>query len=438
MQHVENYARKFFKGEPQMNVDSPKQMQKLLYETMALPIRVRNKPTAADKAAHGRSAEGSPKSDALAIASAKFYDAETHAQAVEVLDQLHTMRAVATRRKMFYKPYRSLRHWQTGMIHGSFGQCMTVTRRFAPARPNLAQLPKTKGDFRTCFVPHHKDAVIVSPDFKAQELRVIADSSGDEVMTACYIGENLRDLHHLTGVSIAQKKLDPEITYEWFAAVLEDSDHPMFKAIKALRAKAKTTNFASEYGAQADKMAQTLMVSVEEAQSYLDAKHSTFWQAESWKQDKVIPAAKKRGYALTRLGGRRHLTEAFESEDWGIRARAERQAVNFEIQGSCAEMTKLAMGRIWKAGLLVRYDAQFFAPIHDELVFSVSREDCVAFTQELHALMTQRYADMTIPIESSIGIGRNFKELIEIGDTPSREAITTALRELFPQAVLSA
>ena len=78
MQHVEAYARKFFKGEPALNVDSPKQMARLLYETMGLPIRVRNRPTAAEKAAHGRKAEGSPKSDALAIASAKFYDSETH------------------------------------------------------------------------------------------------------------------------------------------------------------------------------------------------------------------------------------------------------------------------------------------------------------------------------------------------------------------------
>jgi DNA polymerase I-like protein with 3'-5' exonuclease and polymerase domains/5'-3' exonuclease len=438
MQHVTAYAQKFFKGEPDLNVDSPKQMTKLLYETMGLPIRVRNRPTAAEKAAHGRSAEGSAKSDALAIASAKFYDSETHPLAVEILDQLHTMRAVATRRKMFYKPYRYLRHWQTGMVHGSFGQCMTVTRRFAPNKPNLAQLPKTKGDFRANFIPHHKEAVIVSPDFKSQELRVIADSSHDEAMTSCFVGDNLRDIHHLTGVAIAINKLadkvDHEITYDWFAAVVEDKSHPMHKEIKEIRSKkAKTTNFASEYGAMAPKMAQTLMVPEAEAQSYLDAKHNTFWRAEEWKQDEVIPLAKKRGYALTRLGGRRHLADAFASDDWGTRARAERQAVNFEIQGSCAEMTKLAMGRIWRAGLLVRYDAQFFAPIHDELAFSVSREDCVAFTQELHALMTERYADMTIPIESSIGIGHNFKELIEIGDQPTTDAIEGALRELFPQ-----
>jgi DNA polymerase I-like protein with 3'-5' exonuclease and polymerase domains/5'-3' exonuclease len=434
MRDVRAYARKFFKGEPDLNVDSPKQMTKLMYETMGLPIRVRNRPTAADKAQFGRKAEGSPKSDALAIASAKFYDSQTHAEAIKVLDALHDMRSVSTARKMFYKPYRALKHWRTGKIHGSEGQCMTVTRRFAPNKPNKAQWPKgEKGDFRENIEAHHKDAVVVACDFKAQELRVIADSSGDEAMTSCFVGENKRDMHHLTGVSIAQKKIDPEISYDWFATVIDDESHPMHKQIKGTRKKAKTTNFASEYGAMAPKMAQTLMVPEEEAQSYLDAKHTTFWRAEEWKSEEVIPAAKKRGYALTRLGGRRHLAEAFSSDDWGTRARAERQAVNFEIQGSCAEMTKLAMGRVWRAKLLIRFDAQFIGVVHDELVFSVSREDCVAFTQELHALMTQRYADMIIPIESSIGIGHNFGQLIEIGEQPTTEAITGALRTLFPQ-----
>jgi len=381
---------------------------------------------------------GSPKCDALAIASAKFYDDKTHPEAIAVLDALHETRAVSTLRKMFYKPYKSLQHWKTGKIHGSDGQCMAVTRRFTPNKPNKSQWPKgEKGDFRDNIEPHHKDAVVVALDFKAQELRVIADSSGDEAMTSCFVGENKRDMHHLTGVSIALKKfadkVDQEITYEWFAAVVDDEAHPMHKQIKATRKKAKTTNFASEYGAGAAKMAQTLMVPEEEAQSYLDAKFATFWRAEEWKKNEVIPLAKKRGYALTRLGARRHLAEAFASDDWGTRARAERQAVNFEIQSSCGEMTKLAMGRIWRAKLLVRYDAQFIAVVHDELVFSCGREDLVAFTQELHALMTQRYADMVIPIESSIGIGHNFGQLIEIGDQPTSEAINDALYKLFPQ-----
>ena len=438
MTGVINFARQFHKGEPEINTDSPTQMTKLLYETMNLPQRVRNKPTPTDRK-EGRK-QGSLSTNALAFASAKFYDKEAFALEVEVLDALLLMRGVATRRKLYYRPYRYLRHHQTGMIHPSYGQCRTVTRRFAPAKPNLAQLPKDdkKGPFRACFLPHHEDAVVISLDFKAQELRVIADQSGDEVLTGCYVGDNRRDMHHLTGLSIAQKTINEAITYEMFSDAIADPDHEMHKAFTPLRKKGKTVNFASEYGAQGPKMAETLMVPLEQAEVYLAAKHETFWRAEEWKKDEVIPWAKKHGYYLTMLGGRRHLAEGFGSSEWGPRARAERQAVNFAIQGSCAEMTKLTMGRVWRAKMLTRYDAQFFAPIHDELVFSVHRDEAVAFVQELHPMMVAQYADMKIPLESSIGIGRNFKDLIEIGETPSTELILGALRKLFPGVEIAA
>lgn len=431
MSSVEAYARKFFKGEPTLNVDSPTQMVKLLYEVMGLPIRVRNKPTAAAKEQFGRHAEGTPTANALAMASAKFYDSETHPEAVEILNSLIDMRSVATRRKMFYKPYRYLRHWQTGNIHGSFGQNMTVTGRFAPSKPNLAQLPKDKGDFRACFIPHHKRAVIVSLDFKAQELRVIAEQSGDEAMISCFVGDNRRDMHHLTGLKIAQNKVNSDLTYDEFSAAIALND----PVLVPIRKKGKTTNFATEYGAQAPKLAETLMVPVEEAQIYLDARTATFWRAEEWKQEEVIPTAKKQGYFTTMLGRRRHLAAGFASDNWGDRSRAERQAVNFAIQGSCGEMTKIVMGKVWRKKLLIRFDAQFFAAIHDEVVFSVGIDDLVPFVQELHSLMIGQYADMKIPLESSIGIGLNFKHLIEIGELPTVEKIVGAAKELFPDYV---
>jgi DNA polymerase I-like protein with 3'-5' exonuclease and polymerase domains/5'-3' exonuclease len=438
MSFVEKYVRQFYKGEPNINSDSPAQMSRLLYEVMNLPVRARNRPTKAMKAAQGRSAVGTPKTDALAIASAKFYDSETHPTEVAMLDAIHDMRAVGTRRKMYYRPYKALPHWMDNTVHGSDGQCRTVTRRFAPNKPNKAQWPKgEKGDFRATIKPHHHDAAIVALDFKAQELRVIADASGDEAMTSCFVGDNLRDMHHMTGVSIALRKfkdkVDTEITYEWFATAIDDENHPMHKQMKSTRKRAKTTNFATEYGAMAPKLAATLMVPEEEAQSYLEAKLATFWRAEEWKKEEIIPQAKRCGYSLTLLGGRRHLAKAFGSSEWWERSRAERQAVNFVIQGSCAEMTKLAMGRIWRAKLIVRYDATFIGVVHDELVFSVGREDIVAFTKELHALMTMQYAKMTIPIESSIGIGHDFLNLIEIGEVPSDVKIQGAIDRLWPQ-----
>jgi DNA polymerase I-like protein with 3'-5' exonuclease and polymerase domains len=238
----------------------------------------------------------------------------------------------------------------------------------------------------------------------------------------------------MTGVAIIQEKLDPDMTYERFLKIRKDPADAAHEAVKGARKNGKTTNFSTEYGQGAAALCVKLMVPEEEAQSYIDAKHETFWRAEEWKKEEIIPGAKKRGYETTLLGARRHLAEDFASESWGIRAGAERRAVNFKIQGSCGEMTKLAMGRIWRAKLLMKYDAIFFGPIHDELVFSCARSDAVAFIQELHPLMVAQYADMKIPVKSSIGIGRNFKDLVEIGNQPTTEKIQGALNELFPVA----
>lgn len=438
MTEVTTFVQQFHSGEPNLEMDSPKQMSKLIYETMALPVRVYNKATQAMRDQGIK--KGTASTNALAIATAKFHDSETHAESVGILLHLHKLRGINTRRKLYYRPYRHLPHWIDGMIHGSFGQCLTLTRRFAPNKPNTSQLPvaKDKGDFRRNFVAHHKRAVVVSLDFKAQELRLIAEGSGDEVMISCYVGDNRRDMHHLTGLKIYQEKFDKEMEYVVFALAEAEDDHPQHEAVVECRKKGKTVNFASEFGAMAPKIAETLMVSLDESQLYLDAKHSTFWRAEEWKQEELIPQAKDQGFMTTMLGARRHLAEAFESSEWGIRMRAERQAVNFRIQGSAGEMTKLVMGYIWKSGMLMRYDAQFYFPVHDELVFSVCIDELVAFIQELHPLMVRQYADMKIPLESSIGIGLNFRDLIEIGEVPDTQLILGAVQKLFPGETISA
>jgi DNA polymerase I-like protein with 3'-5' exonuclease and polymerase domains/5'-3' exonuclease len=426
---LHKYLRTFHTGDPKINLNSPKQISKLLYETMALPIRSRNKPTPDMRKAGIH--EGAPSTDALAIASALFYDAEERPELVPVINAIHTLRSVETLRKMYYRPYRHLRHPKTGRIHGNYGQCMTVTRRFAPSKPNLAQLPKDKGAFRRCFRPHRKGAVIVSLDFNAQELRVIADQSKDPLMLSCYVGPlaERKDLHHLTGLGIAIQKLKQEISYEEFAAALDDESDPMHKAYKGFRKKAKTVNFSTEYGAEEDTLAGTLMVPPEEARLYIDTKHATYARSETWKKDELIPEARRVGYSRTLMGGRRHLAEAYRGKSWEAR-RGDRQAVNYRIQGSCAEMTKQVMGAIWCSDILDRFDVAFFAPIHDELVFSVMLDELCDVVPLIHQHMVMPYADMEVPMESSVGIGLNFLDLIEIGIHPTPELLDKTARTL--------
>lgn len=266
--------------------------------------------------------------------------------------------------------------------------------------------------------------MIVSLDFSAQELRLTASASQDPNMLACYIGDDLRDMHSLTGSGIAN------MDYAEFKAILDDEQHPRYKEIKAFRAIGKTVNFAELYGAMAKTMSQNLMCTEEEAQSYIDAKARVFARVNEWKAESETLAIKQ-GYSTTMLGARRHIPDLKSTNKWEL-ARAARQAVNFMIQGSGAEMTKLAMGRMWAANLRQKYDIRFIAPIHDEVVFSIAIGDMPQAVPEIHAAMTAPYANMTVPVESSVSFGFNFGDQHELGDNvrPTPENVKALINKI--------
>ena len=266
----------------------------------------------------------------------------------------------------------------------------------------------------------------MSLDFSAQELRLTAEESQDPAMLSCYVGDNKRDIHSITGASIAK------LPYDEFKAIVDDDSHPRYKEMKHCRANGKTVNFAELYGSMAKTIGINLMVPEEEAQRFLDAKAEAFPLVEKWKH-KVIEETTDRGYACTMLGARRHLKDLKSSDNWKV-LKAQRQAVNFVIQGSGAEMTKLAMGRIWEANIRNRFDIRFFAPVHDELVFSIAVEDIPKVVPEIHAAMTAQYADMAVPVESSVSIGWNFGDQKELGDgiKPTAENLQVLIDKVGP------
>ena len=421
-----------FKGEPEFNMGSPTQKVKLLYEVMQLPIRVYNKPTDAMKQRGEK--QGSPKTDNLAIMYA-LQDAKE--EEYGVLNAMRIMQMVSTRRSLYYDTYGGFVHWKTGRVHSSHNQCATNTRRASSSAPNVQQVSKNQKvegyspRVREVYIPHKKGAVIVSMDFMAQELRVIADYSKDPNMVSCFVGDNLRDMHAMTGLGIWNARKSMDWSYETFVSALEDKSNPHYVEVKKMRGLGKQTNFTTEFGAAAPKLAQTIMVTEEEAQVYIDAKEAAFPVVGEWKET-VIEEAKRCGFVRTKLGGKRHLREALTSTDRYVASKAERQAVNFKVQGSSAEMTKLAEGRMFKANLEQRFDCEIIAAIHDEVIASVMIEDLFDFVPAMHSCMVQPYADMTIPVKSSISFGKSFgpAHQIEIGELPTKEAIEKGLAEL--------
>lgn len=426
------YVQRHFKAEPVFNIGSPPQKQKLMYEVMQLPVRVRNKPTDAMKANGIR--EGSAKTDVLAIDWAIKYDAPEEVRSV--LEALKLMQMVETRRSLYYSKYPGLLHWRTGKLHSSFNQCEANTRRSSESGPNKQQLPKHQkiegqpARFRETIVPHHANAVIVSLDEKSQELRIIADYSKDPNMVACFVGDNKKDMHSLTAVGVAKNKYPQfEWSYDALVGALDDPHSPMFKPAKDARSIGKKVNFTTEYGAMAEKVAETLLIPHDQAQAFIDAKETAFPMTMVWK-DSVIDEARNKGFVRTMMGAVRHLRAAFNSNNSYEASKAERQAVNFKVQGSAAEQTKRAYGSAWKRSLAFRYDCVFIGPIHDEVVWSVGLQDLLPFLQEMHACMIQPYGGMTIPIESSISFGPSFGEQIEVGDWPVPEAVADGLGKL--------
>lgn len=465
-----------FSGEPEIDLNSPKQMAQLIYDRMKLPINIVNKVTPLERQHNpdladalykfnqyrlGKVTELSPEEWALVRKKAKANDdAIDYAIAFDsdhladdsraALKAIGTMKKVLTRRQLFYRNYWNLVHWKDGKIHAQTNQCAAVTRRYSQANPNLGQLPK-KGEvrFREGFKPHKKDAVVVSIDFTGQELRLAAGRSQDRNMLACFVGDKKKDMHSLTAAGAMKLKWGmqvvadafaswgvglvdtPEGCYELFIRLRElGKAHVMGKKADDLRKDSKNVNFAAQFGGQAVKLSETLIMPVADAQLFLDARAEMFPDVDEAAK-RAEEKCKQTGYAQTMLGVRRHLREAILSDNKQEVSRAARQAWNMEIQGSAAEMTKLAMGRLWKSGALHRYDVRFIAPIHDELVTSVAREHALEFIRIKHSCMVAPYADMQVPILASISLGPDFANQIECGDWYIPERITAALNDTF-------
>lgn len=452
-------VRDSFTGEPKINFGSPQQMQNLFYNVIGITPRIFNKLTTKQKEdpllvrafkkqrdlkagkrvvfseEERRALVSKASTDDSAVDSALALDSLGEAEK-EVLKAYQTIKSIQTRRNLFYRTYKVMPHWRDQRIHPNLNQCEAVTRRYSSSAPNVQQLPK-RGEtveFRQVLLPHHKDAVVVSLDFSGQELRLGAELSGDEAMTSCYVGENLRDMHSLTAVAAAVMIWGEAVSYNNFMLMRESEEKPVKTRAKLLRDSAKTVNFAAQYGAAAAKIAETLMTDEATAQAFLDAREAAFPGIKAW-SERVTEEAKRCGYALTMMGARRHLAAALNHENRYEASKAERQVGNFWIQGSAAEMTKLAMARMWQSGVFAaatQFDAVFYAPIHDEVVFSVHRKDALEVIKIVHRCMTAQYANMEIPIVSSISLGRDFGQQIECGDYVNEEAINNALAEIFP------
>ena len=416
IERVNELVSDTFSGRPVFNVGSPKQISNLLYEVIKMPVRLRNKPT--PKMREEGKKEGTARTDDDAIAMAiKMGDVQEKEK--NVLNKMLEMKSCNTRSGLYWKPYPTMVHWKTGLIHPELRQSSTNTRRWTSANPNIQQTERDPDGVRSCIVAN-RGYIFLSLDESSQEVRQMADYCRDETLLSCYIGEHLRDTHSIVGARIAK------VTYEEFMAMRKAPETKDYAG--GIRTKSKVVLFATLYGASAPKIGETLGISPEEAQSYIDAIFKEFPGIKKWKED-TEKQAEKFGWVPIAGGTKRHLAKLLNSEDKYEASKALRQAGNARIQGAGANQLKTVMTSIWNSRLIEDYEYQWVFPVHDETCHIVGEKDVVEVTRILHGFMTAQFLDL-VESQSSIGVGRNYGQLTEIGEKFDAELLAQAVAGL--------
>lgn len=276
---------------------------------------------------------------------------------------------------------------RTGHIHTSFNQAVTATGRLSSSDPNLQNIPVRDDDgkeIRKCFVPE-PGCIFFSADYSQIELRIMAHLSGDENMIEAF-REGL-DIHRATAAKIWKEPLD-EVT-------------------DAQRKKAKQANFGIIYGITAFGLAQRMGIPNGEARQLIQDYFATFPKVHAF-MESAIATAREKKYAETMFGRRRYLPD-IDSKNGTVRGFAERNAINAPIQGSEADIIKIAMIRIWRRFKKEGIRSKMILQVHDELNFSVYPEEKEK-VENIVLTEMQNACQLSVPLIADAGWGKNWLE----------------------------
>ncbi len=279
-------------------------------------------------------------------------------------------------------------HPQTGRVHTSFNQTVTSTGRLSSSDPNIQNIPiRTEIGrlIRKAFIPGDSESLILSADYSQIELRVMAHISGDEGLTQAF--RNREDIHTTTAAKVFGI-VPSEVTRE-------------------MRRKAKEVNFGIMYGIGPYGLANRLDISQGEAKEIIALYFNRFPKVQQYIHN-TIASARKEGYVSTLLGRRRYIPDIY-SKNQNVRQNAERQAINMPIQGTAADMIKLAMVRIDTALKKQKLASSMLLQVHDELVFEVRKKE-ESTMKELVEIEMRQALPLSLPIEVDIGVGSNWLE----------------------------
>ncbi len=350
------------------NLASPRQLGEVLFEVLKLDPKAKKTKT-------GQYATGEDILQKLA---------PQHPICADIL----IYRELTKLKSTYVDALPELIHPVTGRVHTSYAQAVAVTGRLSSNNPNLQNIPirtERGREIRKAFIPRDANHVLVSADYSQIELRIVAAISGDENM--CRAFREGKDIHTATAALVFHVP-EAEVTRE-------------------MRYKAKSVNFGIIYGQGAFGLAENLSISRTEARDIIDNYKSQFPGITRYMND-TVAFAKEQGYVQTLMGRKRWLRD-IQSANFTVRSFAERNAINSPIQGTAADMIKLAMIAIHERLRREGFRSRMLLQVHDELVFDVPKDELDRLRPVVLEEMTRALAlPHDVPVEAEWGFGASW------------------------------
>ncbi|GGD46585.1 DNA polymerase I [Muriicola marianensis] len=350
------------------NIGSPKQLGEILFDKLKL----------VDKPKKTKTGQYSTAEDVLS------YLAKDHQIIRDVLEY----RGLTKLKSTYVDALPTQVEERTGRVHTDYMQTVAATGRLSSNNPNLQNIPirtERGREVRKAFIPRDKDHVLLAADYSQIELRIIAALSDEDTMIEAF--KNGEDIHASTASKVFNIPLN-EVTREQ-------------------RANAKTVNFGIIYGVSAFGLSNQTDLSRTEAKELIDTYYKTYPKLRKYMADQV-DFAREHGYVQTVLGRRRYLKD-INGSNAVVRGAAERNAINAPIQGSAADIIKIAMIDIHRKLEEGNFKTRMLLQVHDELVFDVHEPELEEVSTLIKKSMESAYA-LKVPLDVEIGVGHNWLE----------------------------
>ena len=348
----------------EFNINSTQQLSHILFDKLGLPTKGR---------------------------TAKKTGFSTDVRVLEELADLHELpkiilnyRQLTKLKNTYIDAIPKLIDEKTGRVHTSFNQTIAATGRLSSTNPNLQNIPVRTEEgrrIRKAFIPRDKDYVLLIADYSQIELRLLAHYSGDKVLVKAFV--NSEDIHTRTAAEVYNVTID-QVTPD-------------------MRRSAKTANFAIIYGVSAYGLSQQSELNLEQSKEFIETYFKRYAGIRKY-MDETISFAREKGYVTT-MFGRRRLIPQINDKNYVVRQNAERVAINTPLQGTAAEIIKIAMIKIYKK--MAGMKSKMVLQVHDELIFDTHKDELEAL-QPLVKFGMEKAVKLKVPVVVDTGFGNNW------------------------------